>query len=125
VGRFSLRWRLKFEVSGEVVELNIKEGDFVKKDKYSVGSNQIFCNLVMIVLLRNEFTAGQFSRCTTAIKTTEENFKNVAATYKRNQELFEKRVISASEMDKSSPNILQHRLHPSTKRDSTFYKIWH
>ncbi|WP_306429394.1 efflux RND transporter periplasmic adaptor subunit [Sphingobacterium sp. E70] len=42
--------KLSSEVSGEVVELNIKEGDFVKKDKYSVGSNPISYSPAMIAL---------------------------------------------------------------------------
>ncbi|MGE8244154.1 MAG: HlyD family secretion protein, partial [Sphingobacterium sp.] len=95
--------KLSSEVSGEVVELNIKEGDFVKK-------GQVLCRIKPDILQSGydrSVAAMNSQRANLAaaqqqLKQQEENFKNVAATYKRNQELFEKRVISAAEMDKSS-----------------------
>ena len=95
--------KLSSEVSGEVVELNIKEGDFVKK-------GQVLCRIKPDILqsgYERSVAAMNSQRANLAaaqqqLKQQEENFKNVSATFKRNQELFEKRVISAAEMDKSS-----------------------
>jgi len=102
--------KLSSEVSGEVVELNIKEGDLVKK-------GQVLCRIKPDILQSGydrSVAAMNSQRANLAaaqqqLKQQEENFKNVAATYKRNQELFEKRVISAAEMDKSSADISLHR----------------
>jgi len=95
--------KLSSEVSGEVVELTIKEGDFVKK-------GQVLCRIKPDILQSGydrSVAALNSQRANLAaaqqqLKQQEENFKNIEATFKRNQELFQKRVISAAEMDKSS-----------------------
>jgi len=95
--------KLSSEVSGEVVELTIKEGDFVKK-------GQVLCRIKPDILQSGydrSVAALNSQRANLAaaqqqLKQQEENFKNIEATFKRNQELFQKRVISAAEMDKST-----------------------
>jgi len=92
--------KLSSEVSGEVVELLVKEGDVVKKGQVlvkvrpdvllsgfekAVASN----NTQKAVLLASQQQLNQ------AIAT----FKNTESTYKRNQELFKQKVISAAEFD--------------------------
>ncbi|MEJ5962539.1 efflux RND transporter periplasmic adaptor subunit [Pedobacter immunditicola] len=92
--------KLSSEVSGEVVELLVKEGDIVKKGQVlvkvrpdvllsgfekAVASN----NTQKAVLLASQQQLNQ------AIAT----FKNTESTYKRNQELFKQKVISAAEFD--------------------------
>lgn len=92
--------KLSSEVSGEVVELLVKEGDVVKKGQVlvkvrpdvllsgfekAVASN----NTQKAVLLASQQQLNQ------AIAT----FKNTESVYKRNQELFKQKVISAAEFD--------------------------
>lgn len=92
--------KLSSEVSGEIVELTIKEGDIVEK-------GQVLCR-VKPDILQSGYDRAVASlnaqRATLAaaeqqLKQTEATFKNIESTYKRNRELFEKKVISAAEFD--------------------------
>lgn len=94
--------KLSSEVSGEIIELNVKEGDVVKK-------GQVLCR-VKPDLLQSSYdrAAAQVSQqkannaaAQQVLKQQEANLVNIEATYKRSQELYGKRVISASEMDKA------------------------
>ncbi|AIM36550.1 transporter [Sphingobacterium sp. ML3W] len=95
--------KLSSEVSGEVVELNIKEGDIVKK-------GQVLCRIKPDILQSGydrsiatlNSQRANLAAAQQQLKQQQANFSNVEATFKRNQELFNKRVISAAEMDKSS-----------------------
>lgn len=95
--------KLSSEVSGEVVELNIKEGDIVKK-------GQVLCRIKPDILQSGyersiatlNSQKANLAAAQQQLKQQQANFRNVEATYKRNLELFNKRVISAAEMDKSS-----------------------
>ncbi|MES3019294.1 MAG: efflux RND transporter periplasmic adaptor subunit [Bacteroidota bacterium] len=92
--------KLSAEVSGEVVELHVKEGDVVKR-------GQLLCKVRPDVLqsgydravasLNSQRAALAGSQ--QSLKQAEANFTNTAAKYKRNQELFSKKVVSAAEFD--------------------------
>jgi HlyD family secretion protein len=92
--------KLSAEVSGEVVQLLVKEGDVVKR-------GQLLCKVRPDVLqsgydravasLNSQRAALASSQ--QSLKQAEANFTNTAAKYKRNQELFSKKVISAAEFD--------------------------
>ena len=92
--------KLSAEVSGEVVELHVKEGDVVKK-------GQLLCKVRPDVLqsgydravasLNSQRAALAGSQ--QSLKQAEANFANTSAKYKRSQELFAKKVISAAEFD--------------------------
>lgn len=92
--------KLSAEVSGEVVELHVKEGDVVKK-------GQLLCRVRPDVLQSGydravaSLNSQRASLASTQqqLKQAEANFNNTAAKYKRNQELFNKKVISAAEFD--------------------------
>lgn len=92
--------KLSSEVSGEVVQLLVKEGDVVKK-------GQLLCKVRPDVLKSGYDRAvasysSQKAGVASALqlmKQNEGNFVNAEATYKRNVELFGKKVISVSEMD--------------------------
>jgi HlyD family secretion protein len=92
--------KLSAEVSGEVVELHVREGDVVKK-------GQLLCRVRPDVLQSGydraiaSLNSQKASLASTQqqLKQAEANFANVAAKYKRNQELFEKKVLSAAEFD--------------------------
>lgn len=92
--------KLSSEVSGEVTELLVKEGDVVKKGQ-------------LLIKVRPDVLKSGYDRAVASyssqkasvasalqvMKQNEGNFANADATYKRNVELFKKKVISASEFD--------------------------
>lgn len=92
--------KLSSEVSGEVTELSVKEGDVVKK-------GQLLCKVRPDVLQSGyERAVASYNSQKATVASSEQqlvqnqaNFINAEATYKRNVELFNKKVISASEFD--------------------------
>lgn len=92
--------KLSSEVSGEVVELKVKEGDIVK-------AGQLLCKVRPDILQSGyERSVATFNAQKASVAAAQQqlvqnqaNFVNAQATYKRNVELFNKKVISASEFD--------------------------
>lgn len=92
--------KLSSEVSGEIVELGVKEGDVVKK-------GQLLCKI------RPDILESGYNRAVASLNTqkaalasaqqqlkqAEANFKNTEASYRRNAELYKKKVLSAAEYD--------------------------
>lgn len=89
------------EVSGEVVELPIKEGDVVKK-------GQLLCRIRPDILKSGYERAvasyntqkASVGNSSQMLKQSEATFANQEATYKRSKELFEKKVLTIAEFDK-------------------------
>jgi HlyD family secretion protein len=92
--------KLSSEVSGEVTELLVKEGDVVKK-------GQLLCKVRPDVLQSGyERAVASYNSQKASVAAsqqqliqTQANFVNSEATYKRNVELYNKKVISTSEFD--------------------------
>jgi len=92
--------KLSSEVSGEIVELNIREGDIVKK-------GQVLCRVKPDILQSGYDKAvaslnsqrANLAAAQEQLKQMEATFANSEANYKRNLELFNKKVISASEFE--------------------------
>ncbi|SFC67487.1 HlyD family secretion protein [Parapedobacter composti] len=92
--------KLSSEVSGEIVELNVKEGDAVTK-------GQVLCRIRPDILQSGYERAvaslnaqrASLAMAEQTLKQQEANFANTEATYRRNKELFDKKVISAAEFD--------------------------
>lgn len=92
--------KLSSEVSGEVTELLVKEGDVVKK-------GQLLCKVRPDVLQSGYERAvasynsqkASVSAAQQQLAQSQANYVNAEAAYKRNVELFNKKVISASEFD--------------------------
>jgi HlyD family secretion protein len=92
--------KLSSEVSGEVTELLVKEGDVVKK-------GQLLCKVRPDVLKSGYDRANaSYSSQKASVAASQQmltqsqgNMVNAEATYKRNVELYNKKVISASEFD--------------------------
>lgn len=92
--------KLSSEVSGEIVELTIKEGDIVKY-------GQVLCRVKPDILQSGYDRAvaslnSQRANLAAAEQQLLQNrasFSNIEANFKRNQELFAKKVISASEFE--------------------------
>jgi len=92
--------KLSSEVSGEIVELTVKEGDVVTK-------GQILCRIRPDILQSGYERAvaslnaqrASLAMAEQQLKQQEVNFANLEANYNRNKELFDKKVISAAEFD--------------------------
>lgn len=92
--------KLSSEVSGEVVQLLVKEGDVVKR-------GQLLCKIRPDVLKSGYDRAvaslnsqrASLASSQQQLKQAEANFANTSARYRRNQELYTKKVISAAEFD--------------------------
>ena len=92
--------KLSAEVSGEVTELLVKEGDVVKKGQLlvKVRPDVLKSGYDRAVASYSAQKAG-VAGASQFLRQSEANFVNAEATYKRNVELFSKKVISASEFD--------------------------
>ncbi len=92
--------KLSSEVSGEVTELLVKEGDVVKK-------GQLLCKVRPDILQSGyERAVASYNSQKSSVAASQQqliqaqaNFENADASYKRNVALFNKKVISASEFD--------------------------
>jgi HlyD family secretion protein len=99
--------KLSSEVSGEIIELPVKEGDVVKK-------GQLLCRV------RPEILQSGFNRAVASLnsqraslassqqqlKQAEANFRNIEARHKRNTELFKQKVLSTAEFEASRAEYL-------------------
>jgi HlyD family secretion protein len=92
--------KISSEVSGEIVELPIKEGDVVKK-------GQLLCKVRPDILKSGYERAiasyntqkASVGNAAQMLAQSQANFQNSEAKYKRSKELFAKKVLSAAEMD--------------------------
>lgn len=99
--------KLSPEVSGEIVELNVKEGDIVKK-------GQLLCRIKPDILVSGyERTVAGYNAQKAAVAgsqqqliQSEANFKNIEARFQRNEKLFKDKVISVSEFDAARAEFL-------------------
>jgi HlyD family secretion protein len=87
--------KLSSEVSGEIIELPVKEGQQVKKGDLLVKINP---DLIQAAVSQSQ--AG-LQNIRAQLAQAEANLKNAQLNYNRNKELFEKGVISKSEWDRS------------------------
>ncbi|MBK0370271.1 efflux RND transporter periplasmic adaptor subunit [Flavobacterium agrisoli] len=87
--------KISSEVSGEIISLNVKEGQVVKKgdllvkinpDLYTSSYNRSISNL---------------SGTKAGLSQSEANYKEAKANYDRNKTLFDKGIISKSDWDKA------------------------
>jgi len=94
--------KLSSEVSGEIVELTVKEGEVVKK-------GQILCRIKPDILQSGYDRAvaslntqkATLAAAEQQLKQAEASLSIMEATYKRTKELFDRKVVSASEFDKA------------------------
>jgi len=92
--------KLSSEVSGEIVKLDVKEGDVVKK-------GQLLCKIRPDILQSGYDRAvaslntqrASLASARQQLKQAEATFKNTQASYNRSTELFKQKVLSAAEYD--------------------------
>lgn len=86
--------KISSEVSGEIIELPVKEGQAVKKGDLLVRVNP---DLYQSGVSRS---AASLSNAKAGLSQSQAQLKEAKANYERNQKLFERGVISKSEWDK-------------------------
>jgi HlyD family secretion protein len=99
--------KITSEVSGEIVELPFKEGDVVKKGQ-------------LLVRIRPDILKSGYERAVASYQTqkasvgnsnqmlnqAQATFDNQAANYKRSKELFDQKVLTASEFDAAKASYM-------------------
>lgn len=100
-------------VSGEIIDLPVKEGQVVKKGDLLVKINP---DLYLSSLNR---TVAGLSGSKAGLTQSEAQFKEAKASYDRNRVLFEKGIISKSDWDKS---IASFEVAKATKQ-SAYYNV--
>ncbi len=111
--------KLSPEVSGEIVELNVREGDVVKK-------GQLLCRIKPDILVSGyERTVASYNaqKATVAgsrqqLIQSEANFKNIESRFRRNEKLFKDKVISAAEFDAARAEYLSSKASLESARQS-------
>ncbi|ATP58863.1 efflux transporter periplasmic adaptor subunit [Pedobacter ginsengisoli] len=99
--------KLSSEVSGEVTELLVKEGDVVKKGQLLIKVRpDVLQSGYERAVASNNTQKAQVVAAEQQLKQATANFDNTEASYKRSQELFGKKVISASEFDAAKAQYL-------------------
>lgn len=99
--------KLSPEVSGEIVELNVKEGDVVKK-------GQLLCKIKPDILVSGyERTVASYNSQKASVAGTQQQliqseagFKNIEAKYRRTEKLYKDKVVSAAEFDAARAEYL-------------------
>ncbi|WP_428224310.1 efflux RND transporter periplasmic adaptor subunit [Flavobacterium sp.] len=87
--------KISSEVSGEIIELPVKEGQIVQK-----GTLLARINPKLYVQGVNRSQAG-LSNTKASLSQIDAQFKEAKASYDRNKKLFDKGIISGAEWDKS------------------------
>lgn len=105
--------KISSEVSGEIIELPIKEGDVVKKGQLLVRVNP---DLYTSGLNRS---MASLSNTKAGLSQAEAQLKESEANYNRNKSLFDKGVISKSEWDR----IVATYESAKATRDAAFYTV--
>lgn len=105
--------KLSSEVSGEIIELPVVEGQQVQKGDLLVRVNP---ELYMSSLERSR---ASLQNIKSGLAQAEANLKEAESTYQRNKSLFEKGVISKAEWDK----IISGYEVAKANRQSAFYNV--
>ncbi|HIB36525.1 efflux RND transporter periplasmic adaptor subunit [Mesonia sp.] len=105
--------KLSSEVSGEIIELPIVEGQEVKKGDLLVKINP---DLYQSSLQRSQ---ASYQNIKASLAQTEASLKQAKANYDRNKTLFDKGVISKSEWD----NIVSQYEVAQANKQSAFYNV--
>lgn len=92
---------LRPEVTGEIVDLPVKEGDIVKKGKLLIRIKP-----VQYIAQRNR-AAATLEATKAMLKVREAALEKVKADYKRIKELFQKDLASEQELETAKSNYLQ------------------
>jgi HlyD family secretion protein len=85
--------KINAEVSGEIIELPVREGQSVVRGQ-------------LLVRIKPDAYQAQYESAQATLEMSDAGLKKAEADYKRAKELFEKKLISDSEMDIAKANYL-------------------
>ncbi|HMT30217.1 MAG TPA: efflux RND transporter periplasmic adaptor subunit [Bacteroidia bacterium] len=92
--------KLAADVSGEVVELFVKEGDVVKKGTLLAKINpEIYVSALDRVAASVNSSKANLENAKSRLTQTESQFNKAELTYNRNKKLFDEGVISSSDFE--------------------------
>ncbi|PZF71725.1 efflux RND transporter periplasmic adaptor subunit [Taibaiella soli] len=112
--------KLSPEVSGEIIELTVDEGDSVHKGQLLVKINPAVYNSIV-----NQASASVSQSRASASNTREmmgqaqSQYDLALATYKRNQKLYQEKVISALEFEQAEANYKSAKATYEASKSST------
>lgn len=90
------------EVSGEIIELTVEEGDSVRKGQLLVRINPaIYSSMVSQAEATVQQSRAQVANAREMVAQAKANYDQALATYNRNKKLFDDKVISAMEFEQS------------------------
>jgi len=90
------------EVSGEIIELTIEEGDSVKKGELLVRINPaIYNSIVSQAEATVQQSRAQVTNSREMVAQAKANYDQATANYNRNKKLYDEKVISALEFEQS------------------------
>lgn len=105
--------KISSEVSGEIIELPIKEGQQVQKGDLLVRVNP---DLIQSAVSRSQAT---YQNIRAGLEQAEASLKEATASYERNKQLFEKGIISKADWDKA---ISAYEI-AKANRQSAYYNV--
>ncbi len=95
------------DVSGEIIELNVEEGDYVERGQLLARINQdIYESALDRVEASLNTAKANLANARARLLQAEAQFINAEANYQRNSKLFEEGAISASEYDSARAQYL-------------------
>ncbi|MBS1780530.1 MAG: efflux RND transporter periplasmic adaptor subunit [Bacteroidetes bacterium] len=95
------------EVSGEIIELNVKEGDSVKQGDLLVRINPaIYSSIVSQSEANVAETRSRAANSTQMMQQAKANFDQAQSNYNRNKKLYNDKVISAMEFEQAQATFL-------------------
>ena len=95
------------EVSGEIIELNVEEGDSVSKGELMVRINPaIYSSIVTQSEANVEETRARAANSSEMMEQAKANYEQAKSNYERNKKLYEDKVISAMEYEQVKASYL-------------------
>ena len=88
-----LQVKISPDVSGEIVELNIKEGDYVQKGQLLLKIKQDF------YISGRDRAVAQLNSIKAQLAQTKAQFVQIEQSYRRNKQLYEQKTISAADFE--------------------------
>ncbi len=95
------------DVSGEIIELNVKEGDYVERGMFLARINpDIYESALDRMEAALNTSKANLANSRARLLQAEAQFVNASANYRRNKQLFEQNAISESEYDTARSQYL-------------------
>lgn len=95
------------EVSGEIIELNVEEGDSVSKGELMVRINPaIYSSIVTQSEANVEETRARAANSSEMMEQAKANYEQAKSNYERNKKLYDEKVISAMEYEQVKASYL-------------------